>query len=102
MWGSYSFAFGPVVAIGMLGLLILLLRWTFKRGPSLRTPIGRADQYGALRPVAAPPDYASGEILRRRLADAGIRANLATTLDGPRLLVFPEDEARARSVLAQP
>lgn len=102
MWGSYSYAFGPVVALGMLGLLVLLLRWTFRRGTSLVTPRGRQDQYGVLRPVAAPPDFVRGEILRRRLTDAGIRANLASTLDGPRLLVFPEDEARARQVLAGP
>jgi hypothetical protein len=100
MWGSYSYAFGPVVALAVLAVLVLLLRWTFRRGGSLVTPRGRADQYGLLTPVAAPADYASGEILRRRLEAAGIRTNLATTLEGPRILVFPQDVERAKQVIA--
>lgn len=100
MWGSYSYAFGPVVAFAVLGILVVLLRWTFRRGGSLVVPRGRQDQYGMLAPVAAPADYASGEMLRRRLEQEGIRANLATTLDGPRILVWPDDVERAKQVLA--
>lgn len=101
MWGSYSYAFGPVVAGGVLVLLIVLLRWTYKRGGSLVVAKGREDQYGMLTPVASPPDYATGEMLRRRLEDAGIRANLATTLDGPRVMVWPDDVARAKQVIGR-
>ncbi len=101
MWGSYSYAFGPVVALAVVGLMMVLLRWTFRRGGSVVTPKGRADQYGMLVPVAEPRDYIRGEMLRRQLTEQGIRANLATTLDGPRILVFPQDEERARQVLAQ-
>ena len=100
MWGSYSYAFGPIVAVAILALLVVLLRWTFRRGGSLVTPRGRDDQYGLLTPVASPPDYASGELLRRRLEDQGIRANLASTLDGPRIMVFPRDVDRAKQVIA--
>ena len=100
MWGSYSYAFGPVVAVAILGLLVVLLRWTFRRGGSLITPRGRDDQYGLLTPVASPPDYASGELLRLRLEEEGIRANLAATLDGPRIMVFPRDVDRAKQVIA--
>jgi hypothetical protein len=99
MWGSYSYAFGPVVAFALLGLLVLLLRWAFRRGGSLVVAKGREDQYGMLTPVASPPDYASGEMLRRRLEDAGIRANLASTLDGPRVMVWPQDVAKAKAVI---
>ena len=101
MWGSYSYAFGPLVAFAVLGLLSALLRWTFRRGGSLVVPKGRADQYGMLTPVAAPADYITGEMLRRRLLAQGVRANLATTLDGPRILVFPEDVERAKQLLAE-
>lgn len=101
MWGSYSYAFGPLVAAAVLGLLVLLLRWTYKRGGSLVVPKGREDQYGMLVPVAAPGDFASGEMLRRRLEDAGIRANLASTLDGPRVMVWPEDVERAKRLIGR-
>ena len=47
----------------------------------------------------APANYIDGEMLRRRLEDAGIRANLASTLDGPRVMVWPQDAERAREVL---
>ncbi len=51
---------------------------------------GGQDEYGMLVPVASPPTYIDGEILRRRLEDAGIKANLANTLDGPRVMVWPK------------
>ena len=39
--------------------------------------------------------------MRRTLEDARIRATLAQTLAGPRLMVFPEDADRAREVVAR-
>lgn len=102
MWGSYSYLFGPVVALCALGILILLLRWAFSRGHSLverPSRRGQEDAYGLLVPVAAPPTFIEGEILRRTLEDAGIKANIANTLDGPRIMVFPKDEQAARAVL---
>ena len=62
---------------------------------------GSADDYGLLEPVASPGSYVEGEIWRRQLEDAGIRANLAMTTDGPRVLVFPKDVARARTILRE-
>jgi hypothetical protein len=50
-------------------------------------------------PIATPPTYVEGEIMRRQLEDAGIRATLAQTLDGPRVMVWPGDEGRARATL---
>lgn len=104
MWGSYNYLFGPVVAFIALGILVLLLRWAFSRGQSLvERPArsGKEQAYGLLVAVASPPTFIEGEILRRRLEDAGIKANLANTLDGPRIMVFPKDEAQARNVLAR-
>lgn len=102
MSGSFSFLFGPLVAAGGLVILIFALRWTFRRGTSVvAAPArsGSAEEYGLLVSVAAPGSYAEGEITRRKLEDAGIRANLAQTLDGPRVMVWPTDESRAREIL---
>ncbi len=102
-WNSFSFAFGPIVAVVLVGLFSLILRWAFSRGGSVVAAAprpGTSDEYGLLVPVASPATYIEGEILRRRLQDGGVRANLATTLDGPRVLVWPGDEERAREVLS--
>lgn len=102
-WGSFSYAFGPIVAVGLIGLLVLILRWSSQRGTSVvaaaPTP-GTPEEYGLLVPIASPATYVEGEILRRRLEDQGVRANLATTVDGPRVLVWPADVDRARRLLA--
>ncbi len=99
---SYSYAIGPIMAFVFLGVLILLLRWAFRRGASVVAAPprkGSTDEYGLLVPIATPPTYVEGEIMRRQLEDAGIRATLAQTLDGPRVMVWPGDESRARAKL---
>lgn len=99
---SYSYAVGPVMALVFLGVLILLLRWAFRRGASVVAApprSGRDGEYGLLVPVASPPTYVEGEMVRRTLEDSGIRATLAQTLDGPRVMVWPTDEKRAREAL---
>jgi hypothetical protein len=101
-WGSFSFAFGPLLALAAVGVLTLLLRWAFSPGHSLverRPSIGGQGEYGLLVPVAEPPTFVEAEVMRRRLLDAGLRATLAPTTDGPRVLVFPEDVRAARLVL---
>lgn len=102
-WGSFSYVFGPLFAAGLIGLFVLILRWAFSRGTSVVAAAprpGADDEYGLLVPVASPPTYIEGEVMRRRLEDSGVRANLATTTDGPRVMVWPSDEARARDLLA--
>lgn len=99
---SASFLVGPLIAFGVVGILVLLLRWAFRSGVSVvaRKPkSGAEDEYGLLVPVASPGTYVEGEIMRRTLEDARIRATLTQTLAGPRVMVFPDDEARAREVL---
>jgi len=101
---SASFLVGPIIAFGMVGILVLLLRWTFAHGTSVvakKPTSGRVDEYGLLVSVSAPPTYIEAEIVRLALEDAGIRATLAQTLAGPRLMVFPEDVERARKVVDQ-
>jgi hypothetical protein len=99
---SASFLVGPLIAFGVVGILVLLLRWTFARGGSvIARPArsGRVDEYGLLVSVAAPATYIEAEIVRRRLEDARIRATLAQTLAGPRIMVFERDVERARAVI---
>ena len=101
-WNSFSFAFGPLMAAALIGVLVLILRWSHSRGSSVVAAPprqGTVDEYGLLVPVASPATYIEGEILRQRLEDSGVRANLATTLDGPRVLVWPDDVERARTLL---
>jgi hypothetical protein len=101
-WNSFSFAFGPLMAVALIGVLILILRWSHSRGSSVvAAPAkqGRTDEYGLLVPVASPATYIEGEMLRQRLEAHGLRANLATTLEGPRVLVWPDDVERARALL---
>jgi len=101
-WGSYSFAYGPVIALLAVGLLVVLLRWTFRRGGSLleRAPrSGPASDYGLLVPVAEPATFAEAELIRARLVAHGVRATLAPTTEGPRVLVFGEEASVARALI---
>ncbi|WP_432543192.1 hypothetical protein [Kineococcus sp. SYSU DK002] len=103
-WGSYSYAFGPVMALLAVGVLVVLLRWTYARGKSVverRPAQGSSDDYGLLEVVSAPPTFVEAEVQRRTLVDAGIRATLAPTTEGPRVMVFPTEAGLARQILDQ-
>ncbi len=105
VWGDHSSVLAPVLALGVVGVLALLLRWAFGHGSSLverRPRRGSEHEYGVLVPVAAPPTFVEAEMVRRRLVDAGLRATLAPTTEGPRVLVFPEDADMARVLLRDP
>ena len=92
-------------AVLMLGIMLLALRWTFGTGrdqpnphvPDPDDPTGD----GLLTEVARVPTEAAAQVLRSRLADAGIRATIGRDGSAHRLLVFPADEADARVVVAQ-
>jgi len=104
LWESFSYLFGPLSAFLVVGLLVLLLRWAFSSGRSVvarRPRSGLPTDYGLLVSVATPPTYVEGELLRRTLEQRGVRATLAQTLEGPRVMVFPDDEDRARALLGQ-
>jgi hypothetical protein len=93
-----------ITSVAVVGVLALLLRWAYggkQRSVVERRPrVGRADDYGLMVSVASPGTFIEGEVSRRRLETAGIKAQLVTTTEGPRLMVLDEDEARARRVLA--
>jgi hypothetical protein len=96
---------GPLLALAVVTLLMVLLRWAFSGGRSLvaRQPRrGTSGQYGLLIRVAAPSTFVEAENIRLRLEAAGLRATLAPTLEGPAVMIFPEDLQRARDLLHPP
>jgi len=101
-WNAFSFLYGPLVAFGGITILILILRWAFGGKHSLiarQTPMGRESDYGLMVPVSSPANLIEGEMYRRLLSDSGLRANLTSTLDGPKLMVWPDDLAKAREII---
>ena len=92
------------VALLMVAVLALILRWAYGgRSRSLvarRAKPGSADEYGLLVAIASPGTFIEGEVSRQRLEAAGIKASLVSTTEGPRLMVFAEDEQAARRLLA--
>ena len=101
-WNAFSFAFGPISALLGVGLLAVILRWAYAGGKSVIAASpkpGTSQEYGLLVPVSSPATYIEGEIQRRKLEAAGLRANLAHTLDGPRVMVWPADISKAKAIL---
>ena len=101
-WNAFSFAFGPISALLGVGLLAVILRWAYSGGKSVIAASpkpGTSQEYGLLVPVSSPATYIEGEIQRRKLEAAGLRANLAHTLDGPRVMVWPADISKAKAIL---
>jgi len=99
---GYSFLWAPALALLAVVLLVGVLRWGFSSGGSLiARPVqrGPSESYGLLVAVAEPATAAAGEQARDQLQEAGIRATLAQTDEGLRLMVFDGDLDRARRVL---
>ncbi len=104
-WGSYSYAFGPLMAVLVLGALVVLLRWGFRRGASVVAAPARPGDpldYGLLVPVASPSTEGAGRAMVDRLGLAGIRAATVSTTDGLRVMVWPADAVRAHQLLESP
>ena len=90
------------MALVGIALFALILRWAFSRGSSVVAAPpkpGSTDEYGLLVVASIPSTYIEGEMQRRTLEDAGLRANLANTLDGPRVMVWPADLEMAQALL---
>ncbi len=105
-WEGTTYLWSPIAAFLVVGVLILILRWAYSdRNDSLlarRTRMGPDSEYGLLLVVARPVDAATGEAMRMRLAAEGIRAMVTTTTNGLRVMVFPDELARAKQILAEP
>ena len=102
--GSLHYAFGPIVAVVVICLLSVLLRWVFGTGRSRRgravRPTPRTDGYGLLHTVATVAGQPEANALRAVLSDAGIRSTTSARPDNQvDVLVFREDADRARQLL---
>ena len=88
---------GPVIAFAVVAALALFLRWAFRSEPRRRPP---ADD-GLLTRIATLSRRESALALRAVLSDAGIRSTLREPAPHRTdVLVFPEDAARARELVA--
>ena len=99
---SSPFVVGPVIAIVMVCLLAVLAKWIFGSGRRHARPVptGAPIDHGLLRPVAELPDRPAALAARAVLSDAGIRSTFGVRRDGRvQLLVFPDDEDRARGLV---
>ena len=102
---SYHYLVGPLVALGALGVIILMCRWVFstsdrdqrtaRRLAAAAASRGGGD-YGLLVPVATARTADDAKMLSALLRDAGIRCTVA----GDEVLVFPTDAARARELVS--
>lgn len=104
-WGSYSFLFGPLLALAVIGVLLWFARRTTGGAASLierTSPVAAAEEYGLMIPVAEPADRRAAEDVVARLSGAEVRARTVATADGWRVMVWAEDVARARSLLDPP
>jgi hypothetical protein len=92
-------------ALLMLGIVLLALRWTFGTGrdqpaphvPDPDDPTGD----GLLTEVSRVPTEAAAQVLRARLAEAGIRSTVGRAGGAYRLLVFRADLVNARLVVGR-
>jgi hypothetical protein len=91
-----GYAVGPVVAVVVMALLVLFMRWAFGTGYGRDRRRPPRDD-GLLVCVASLSRRESALALRALLSDAGIRSTIRTPVTGRAdVLVFPEDADRAR------
>lgn len=96
--GSLHYAVGPAIAMAMLAVLALFLRWAFASSTPKATKRPSAED-GLLTRVATLTRKDSALALRAVLSDAGIRSTVR--FPAPHradVLVFPEDADRARAL----
>lgn len=93
----------------LLAFTVLACRWTFG-SQGVRRVVHRPD-YGLLKPVARTDTAEAAEVIRHRLAEAGLRVTVAPAGAGLTaagrawptgarvVLVFPDDVAAAQRLL---
>ena len=92
--GSLHYAVGPVIALIMVALIGVFLRWAFNSDTN--KPVRREE---LLTPVATLTRKESALALRAVLSDAGIRSTIREpAAHRADVLVFPEDLERARAL----
>jgi hypothetical protein len=96
--GGLGYLVGPFVALAVMVLLGVFMRWAFGTGQGRRRRPDPADD-GLLTRIATLSRRESALALRAVLSDAGIRSTVRYP-DARRavVLVFPEDAERARAL----
>jgi hypothetical protein len=96
--GGLGYLVGPFVALAVMVLLGVFMRWAFGTGQARRRGPDPADD-GLLTRIATLSRRESALALRAVLSDAGIRSTVRYP-DARRavVLVFPEDAERARAL----
>jgi len=93
-----GFAAGPVVAVVVVLLLAVFMRWAFGSDLKRNRPAPPPDD-GLLTRIPTLSERESALALRAVLSDAGIRSTVRIrTVHRVELLVFPEDADRARAL----
>jgi hypothetical protein len=97
--GSLEYLVAPTIAVAVVLLLMVFLRWASGGSPG-RRPAAPPDD-GLLTRIATLSARESAQALRAVLSDAGIRSTVRVrTAHRVEVLVFPEDAERAREVAA--
>ncbi|HEX5201709.1 hypothetical protein ACFQS1_29435 [Paractinoplanes rhizophilus] len=109
--GTGWYLIGPLVAVGLVGLLGAVF-WRMglhatvareeagDRCAAGLTIFGEPDDYGLLCPAAVTDDAEVADEIRRLLGDAGIRATHAVDREGrTAVLVFAEEVEEARRLV---
>ena len=92
-----------LVVFVVVGLLVVLLRWTFSGSAVGNPEPGRPDDFGLLTPVAIVDSADEAQRLRALLAEAGVRATRTVGSDGRHhVLVFAAEVDRARNIAGWP
>lgn len=92
----------PFIALIALLVLMGIARLSFgPRGRNAKLPPGsrRVVDLGLLVPLRTLPTAEDAEQLRARLRENGVRASVSTEAHGYVVLVFRNDEPRAREIL---
>lgn len=99
---SYHYLVGPLVALGALGVILLLCRWVFSAPKQAATarPAASTTDYGLLVPIATVRTADDADMLRAVLQQAGIRCTVAAGAEGAEVLVFRADALRARELVS--
>ena len=100
--GSLHYAVGPVIALTVLVLLGLFMRWAFGTGSGSSRPAREVpSEDGLLVRVATLSRRELALALRAVLSEAGIRSTVRMPVaHRAEVLVFPEDADRARALAA--
>ena len=99
--GDLHYLVGPMIAIAVVLLLAVFMRWAFGASNSRRRPAPPPDDIGLLTRIATLSAHESAQALRSVLSDAGIRSTVRIRTERRvEVLVFPEDADRARALAA--